>query len=145
MTALYLASGSPRRRELLTLLDIPFERLRVDVIEQRAAHETAEVYVRRLAQDKAQDKAQAGVAAAPQDLPVLRADTIMVLEGQVLEKTARRSPCGAHLIDAFRATASCDDCGHFSLSSHPVQRTGGDRRDVSRAEAAGHYPLRCQR
>lgn len=86
MTALYLASGSPRRRELLTLLDIPFELLRVDVIEQRAAHETAEVYVRRLAQDKA----QVGVAAAPQDLPVLGVDTIVVLEGQVLENRATK-------------------------------------------------------
>lgn len=28
MTALYLASGSPRRRELLTLLDVPFEVLK---------------------------------------------------------------------------------------------------------------------
>ena len=82
MTALYLASASPRRRELLTLLEIPFQLLPVNVIEQREAHETAEDYVRRLSKDKA----QAGVAAAPQDLPVLGADTIVVLDGQVLEK-----------------------------------------------------------
>lgn len=82
MTALYLASASPRRRELLTLLDIPFHLLPVDVIEQREAHEAADTYVCRLSRDKA----QAGVVAAPQDLPVLGADTIVVLEGQVLEK-----------------------------------------------------------
>lgn len=61
MTALYLASDSLRRRELLTLLDIPFKLLRVNVIEQRAENETTKKdYVRRLAQDKA----QAGVSIA---------------------------------------------------------------------------------
>ncbi|MGE4800195.1 nucleoside triphosphate pyrophosphatase [Yersinia hibernica] len=82
MTALYLASGSPRRRELLTLLDVPFEVLKTEVEEQRKPEESAQEYVRRLAQDKA----RAGVMVAPQDLPVLGADTIVVLNGQVLEK-----------------------------------------------------------
>ncbi|AJJ23769.1 Maf-like protein [Yersinia enterocolitica] len=82
MTALYLASGSPRRRELLTLLDVPFEVLKTEVEEQRRPEESAQQYVQRLAQDKA----RAGVSVAPQDLPVLGADTIVVLNGQVLEK-----------------------------------------------------------
>ncbi|WP_225181616.1 Maf family protein [Pectobacterium aroidearum] len=82
MTQLYLASASPRRRELLTQLDIPFAVLNVAVEEQRLPEEAAEVYVRRLAHEKA----AAGVAAAPLDLPVLGADTIVVLNGQVLEK-----------------------------------------------------------
>ncbi|AHM71858.1 Maf family protein [Yersinia hibernica] len=82
MTALYLVSGSPRRRELLTLLDVPFEVLKTEVEEQRKPEESAQEYVRRLAQDKA----RAGVMVAPQDLPVLGADTIVVLNGQVLEK-----------------------------------------------------------
>ncbi|MDX5629458.1 MULTISPECIES: Maf family protein [unclassified Brenneria] len=82
MTQLYLASASPRRRELLTLLDIPFSHLSVAVEERRAPNEAAESYVRRLAHEKA----AAGVAVAPLDLPVLGADTIVVLNGQVLEK-----------------------------------------------------------
>lgn len=82
MNALYLASGSPRRRELLTLMDVPFERLTLNVTEQRAPHETALDYVRRLALDKA----QAGVLVAAEDWPVLGADTIVVLAGRVLEK-----------------------------------------------------------
>ncbi len=53
MTALYLASGSPRRRELLTLLDVPFEVLKTEVEEQRKPEESAQQYVQRLAQDKA--------------------------------------------------------------------------------------------
>ncbi|KGT86471.1 MULTISPECIES: nucleoside triphosphate pyrophosphatase [Enterobacterales] len=82
MISLYLASGSPRRRELLTQLGLQFERLITDVEEQRQPEEAAEVYVRRLALDKA----RAGVAVAPQDLPVLGADTIVVLNNDVLEK-----------------------------------------------------------
>ncbi|MBP2195371.1 Maf family protein [Pantoea cypripedii] len=84
MITLYLASGSPRRRELLTQLGLQFERLITHVEEQRLPAEAAEVYVRRLAADKA----RAGVAVAPQDLPVLGADTIVVLNGEVLEKPA---------------------------------------------------------
>ena len=86
MISLYLASGSPRRRELLTQLGLQFERLITHVEERRQPEEAAEAYVRRLASDKA----RAGVAVAPQDLPVLGADTIVVLNGEVLEK-----PCDA--------------------------------------------------
>ncbi|MDL4915655.1 MAG: Maf family protein [Enterobacterales bacterium endosymbiont of Blomia tropicalis] len=82
MVTLYLASGSPRRRELLTQLGLTFERLVTDVEEQRQPNEAAEAYVRRLANEKA----YAGVAAAEHGLPVLGADTIVVLNGEVLEK-----------------------------------------------------------
>ena len=82
MTMLYLASGSPRRQELLSLMGIQFERIIPGVEEQRQAKETPEQYVQRLARDKA----QAGVAMAAQDLPVLGADTIVILQGEVLEK-----------------------------------------------------------
>ncbi|MDY0971241.1 nucleoside triphosphate pyrophosphatase [Siccibacter turicensis] len=82
MTALYLASGSPRRAELLNQLGVSFTRVLIDVEEVRQPHESAEAYVRRLSRDKA----QAGVAQAPSDLPVLGADTIVILNGEVLEK-----------------------------------------------------------
>ena len=82
MCEIYLASGSPRRRELLTPMAIPFERLTLSVEEQRRPNEAPLAYVCRLSRDKA----QAGVAAAAQDRPVLGADTIVVLDGEVLEK-----------------------------------------------------------
>lgn len=82
MTAIYLASGSPRRRELLALLGVPFEVLAAPVAELRRTDEPATEYVRRLALEKA----QAGVAAAPEPRPVLGADTIVVLDGRILEK-----------------------------------------------------------
>ncbi|ELY7488421.1 septum formation inhibitor Maf [Cronobacter turicensis] len=82
MTDLYLASGSPRRQELLGMLGVTFERLVPGVEEQRAPQEAPQDYVTRLARDKA----RAGVALATRDLPVLGADTIVVLNGDVLEK-----------------------------------------------------------
>lgn len=82
MISLYLASGSPRRSELLTLLGVPFEIVLTNTEEQRQSGEAAQDYVRRLAQDKA----RAGVAQAVEDRPVLGADTIVVLNGRVLEK-----------------------------------------------------------
>ena len=82
MTTLYLASGSPRRQELLTQLGVSFERVVPGIEEQRQPHESAEQYVCRLAREKA----QAGVAMVAQDLPVLGADTIVIFNGEVLEK-----------------------------------------------------------
>ncbi|WP_187433217.1 Maf family protein, partial [Serratia marcescens] len=79
MTMLYLASGSPRRQELLTQLGVSFERLVPGIEEQREAQESAQHYVARLAREKA----LAGVALAARDLPVLGADTIVVLNGEV--------------------------------------------------------------
>ena len=81
MTTLYLASGSPRRQELLTQLGLTFVRLVPGIEEQRQPQESAEHYVVRLAREKA----QAGVAMASRDLPVLGADTIVILNGEVLE------------------------------------------------------------
>ncbi|MEQ5043482.1 Maf family protein [Providencia manganoxydans] len=82
MSYIYLASGSPRRRELVQLLGHKFAILRPEVEEQWQAGETPEAYVQRLARDKS----QAGVQIAPEDHPVVGADTIVVLNNQILEK-----------------------------------------------------------
>nr|WP_318384644.1 nucleoside triphosphate pyrophosphatase [uncultured Enterobacter sp.] len=82
MTDLYLASGSPRRQELLTQLGVAFERIVPGIEEQRQAQESAQQYVVRLAREKA----LAGVAMVSRNLPVLGADTIVILNGEVLEK-----------------------------------------------------------
>ncbi|MGO1618202.1 MAG: Maf family protein [Oceanisphaera sp.] len=79
---IYLASGSPRRRELLMQLGVAFDILRPHVEESQQAHEDATTYVARLARDKA----KAGLDIAPLALPVLAGDTIVVLDGEVLEK-----------------------------------------------------------
>lgn len=63
-------------------MGIPFDRLLPAVEEIRQPHESATEYVLRLAKEKA----LAGVAIAPKNHPVLGADTIVVLDEQILEK-----------------------------------------------------------
>lgn len=50
---LYLASKSPRRRELLGRLGLPFGVIEIDIPEHRQPGEPAEDYVRRVAREKA--------------------------------------------------------------------------------------------
>jgi septum formation protein len=78
---LYLASQSPRRRELLARLGIDFRVLDVAVVECRLPHETPTQYVCRVAVDKA----RAGLSAKPGAL-VLAADTEVVLDDEVFGK-----------------------------------------------------------
>jgi septum formation protein len=94
----YLASASPRRRELLTQIGVPFRVLQVAVSEAVIPGETAETYVERLAIAKAAAglKALAGVEAIPAATaspaaPVLGADTAVVLDGHILVKPRDRS------------------------------------------------------
>ncbi|OTA19265.1 Maf-like protein [Xenorhabdus beddingii] len=82
MKTLYLSSGSPRRRELVELLNFNFEILTPQVEEKWREGESPGQYVTRLAREKS----QAGVAIAPHDYPVLGADTIVVLNNRILEK-----------------------------------------------------------
>lgn len=81
---MYLASKSPRRRDLLALLDVDFLLVEVDVSEQRAPGEPALDYVRRVACDKA----LAGLACVAHDqrAVVLGADTEVILDDEVFGK-----------------------------------------------------------
>lgn len=81
---LVLASASPRRRQILSEARLQFE-VRPSTIEECArAGELPEGLVERLAREKALDVAQA-LAQGPAR-PVLGADTIVVLDGEVLGK-----------------------------------------------------------
>ncbi|GLK89233.1 Maf family protein [Pseudomonas turukhanskensis] len=84
MATLYLASGSPRRRELLTQIGVAFSTLAAPIDESVLPGEPAERYVQRLAQAKA----TAGLATLPQptDAVVLGADTAVVVDGRILGK-----------------------------------------------------------
>ena len=85
---IYLASGSPRRRELLAQIGVEFDVLPVEVPEVVAAGESAVDYVRRVALDKA----RAGwLSPGRVDLrPVLGADTEVVIDGEVQGKPRDR-------------------------------------------------------
>ncbi|MGB5261093.1 MAG: Maf family protein [Gammaproteobacteria bacterium] len=84
----YLASRSPRRRELLQQIGVDFNVVDVDVDEARLCDETAEAYVARLALDKA--RAGFGALAASRGLPVLGADTAVVAGDDILGKPQDR-------------------------------------------------------
>lgn len=84
---LYLASGSPRRAELLAQVGVLFTQLLPSVDETRLEAEAPHDYVRRLASDKARAGmvlAQAQTNTEP--FGVLGADTIVVLGDRVFGK-----------------------------------------------------------
>lgn len=76
---LVLASGSPRRRELLERLGLRFAVRPTDIDETPHAGEAPDAYVLRLAREKAR------AAARPGEL-VLAADTTVVVDGEILGK-----------------------------------------------------------
>ncbi|MGY8828655.1 MAG: Maf family protein [Pseudomonadales bacterium] len=89
MATLYLASGSPRRRELLTQIAVPFLTQIAPIDENALPGESPIAYVERLALTKA----QAGLAALTDnaDAVVLGADTAVVLDGRILGKPTDRA------------------------------------------------------
>lgn len=87
--SLVLASGSPRRKELLSQLGYEFSVLVTDVEECKHAQETAEEYVKRLSLDKALAALSLlGDSDSEKQHVVLGSDTVVVSQGQVLEKPA---------------------------------------------------------
>lgn len=82
---LILASGSPRRRELLAGLGLRFDVVTSDVEERPGEGETVETYVERLAREKA-----AAVAGKHPDAWIIAADTVVWLDGRILEKPLDR-------------------------------------------------------
>ncbi|MEJ2619630.1 MAG: Maf family protein [Candidatus Thiodiazotropha sp.] len=84
---LYLASRSPRRRELLQQIGVSFELLDIEIDERPRPEERPLDYVRRVAEAKAVAGSQL-IAAAPR--PVLAADTSVVVNERILGKPENR-------------------------------------------------------
>lgn len=149
MTPLYLASGSPRRRELLTQIGVPFIVINAPVDESPLPSESAPAYVERLARAKA----AAGLARVDGPAVVLGADTAVVLDGRILGKPEKREDALAMLADLsgrehqvltavalddgqrvhsfcvtskvrFRAI-STDEAQRYWASGEPVDKAGG--------------------
>lgn len=90
---LVLASGSPRRRELVAAFDSPFDVVAADIEEGApTAGEAPEEFVLRLSGAKA-----AGVAGRVRHAIVLAADTVVALDGEVLGKPADNAAATAML------------------------------------------------
>ena len=121
----YLASGSPRRRELLAQIGVPFQVLSVTVDEARLPGEAPDAYVLRLARQKA----DAGWRARPlrTPTPVLAADTTVVLDGKILVKPNDRS-------DAERMLRELGGRTHEVLTAVVVATAQGLISRTSRSE-----------
>ena len=79
---LVLASGSPRRAQILTALGLPFRVAVSNVEETMLSGERAEAAAERLA------RAKASAVGGGERLPVLAADTVVVCDGGILGKPA---------------------------------------------------------
>jgi septum formation protein len=95
---IYLASQSPRRRELLKQIGIAFDVLplravpgRMDVVEVPEAGEAAPDFAQRMATEKAACGWRAVDARHLLRFPVLGADTVVELDGAILGKPADRT------------------------------------------------------
>ncbi|MFJ4196676.1 Maf family protein [Pseudomonas sp. NPDC089534] len=96
MKPLYLASGSPRRRELLAQIGVPFTAVGADIDETPSPHESPSAYVERLARGKAEAGRRAlGSRGAS---CVLGADTAVVLDGKILGKPVDEADACAMLM-----------------------------------------------
>src|ERR1700738_1166962 len=84
----YLASGSPRRRELLQQIGVSFRVVGMAVDETVLPDEPPSAYVTRRAAAKADAGWERSREAHP--VPVLAADTAVVLDGKILGKPADR-------------------------------------------------------
>jgi len=89
---LVLASASPRRAELLRNAGIAYTLCRVDVPEVRGQQEWPEDFVRRVAGEKA----EAAFARHPNKF-VLAADTVVIVDGQVLGQPVDAQDAGRML------------------------------------------------
>ena len=105
MNQLILASGSPRRRELLGLFGIPFAVHAADIDETMDPDKSPKDEVARVSRCKA-----AAIRREEGDA-VIAADTIVVCQGKVLGKPHSRQQA----IDMLRPGASGDDRLHCAL------------------------------
>ncbi|HLB30247.1 MAG TPA: Maf family protein, partial [Gammaproteobacteria bacterium] len=90
---LYLASKSPRRRQLLDLITHEYEVIEVDIPEEWDGETDPKTHVQRLALDKA----RAGAALVAADVSVLGSDTEVVIDGHILGKPRDRGEAIAML------------------------------------------------
>lgn len=135
---IYLASRSPRRAELLRQVGVVFELIELDVDESVEPGEQADDYVRRVAEEKA----WAGIGVRERDLPILGADTAVVVDGDILGKPSGREEAlgmlarlsgRTHRVLSSVAVADGDTC-HVALNETRVTF-----RSLAPAEAAAYW------
>jgi MAF protein len=129
-----LASASPRRRELLALLGVPFEVRPVDIDEDAGRSRDPQIVARRLARTKA----EAARLTEP-DAPIIAADTIVSYESTLLGKPRDAAAARGmlHMLrgqthDVVTAVALMPPGRRSILGRQPVTRV--TMRDYTEAE-----------
>ncbi len=117
---LVLASASPRRRELLSGLGLDFEVRPTDVDETVLAGESPAEHVQRLAEAKAVMAAEAAASSSADGGElVLAADTVVVVDGEILGKPRDDA-------DARRMLERLSGHGHEVLTGVAVRGPAGE-------------------
>ena len=104
MARIILASSSPRRKELLEQVGLKFEIFSPDIDESVHVGESADYYVQRLAEQKAQ-----AILAQFPDAIVIAADTSLVLDHKIIGKPESKQ-------HAFEIWTALSDRQHDVLS-----------------------------
>jgi septum formation protein len=118
---LHLASSSPRRTEILTVLGIAFSAQGVDVDEQREGDETPDTMVLRLA------SAKAAAARTDRSVPVLAADTAVVIDAAIFGKPRDED-------DALEMLANLSGRTHHVMTGLALHWDGGQEAVLSVTE-----------
>lgn len=137
---IFLASQSPRRRELLQQIGVRYQVLQVEVDECIPQHVTALEWAQHLALAKAQAGRQC--LPASETRPVLGADTLVVCNGHILGKPRDReqglamlAQLSGHSHEVITAVAVVDRHGEQLADSRSQVRM----RAISSAEAAAYW------
>ena len=123
---LILASASPRRVELLRQIGVVPRVVPADIDERRAPGETIEHCVQRLARSKAM-QVQQRLTGADVTLPVLGADTAVVIDDDMLGKPRDRA-------DALAMLQRLSARAHYVLSAVALASATGVNQALSRSE-----------
>jgi len=156
-----LASGSPRRRELLALFGLDYQVIAADVDERAEEGEAPADLACRLSRAKA-----AAVAAQVERGIIIAADTIVVLDGVVLGKpaspeqarqmlralrgrkhdvlsaiTVRRQPDGAELTELSQSSVEMRDYSDAELEAYVASGDPLDKAGAYAIQHAGFNPV----
>jgi septum formation protein len=132
-----LASASPRRRELLAQIGVPHSLASPDIDEAVLPGEAAADYVVRMARAKAQ-----AVHAQSAGLPVLAADTIVVVDGRICGKPADAAGSIAMLLELSGRThrvMTAVALASGGAVAHRLSTSEVRLRGLSRAECLAYW------
>ena len=118
MARIILASSSPRRKELLEQVGLKFEIFSPDIDESVCIGESADHYVQRLAEQKAQ-----AILAQFPDAIVIAADTSLVLDHKIIGKPESKQ-------HAFEIWTALSDRQHDVLSGVCVRSSECDPNTI---------------